>query len=321
MLRNKVQREIRIAKTNHFKDKIEENKGNTKELWRQLKSIGYSSKSKNNCKIVLDINNESCSEPISIVEHINKYFLSVPIKLVNMLPSASQIYSTSSELFKFFYSNKSFLPNEFILHNVSDNFVNTELAKLNTNKSYGVDGIQARFLKDSASEIKLPITYIINLSIATNVFPTEFKFARVKPLHKKGSTSQIENYRPISILNVVSKILEKSIYIQLEKYLNDKKLLYCFQSGFRKNHSTDTCLINLIDYLHMNISEDKYVGMILLDLQKAFDTVDHVILCNKLKNIGVGCVDWFESYIKNRLQVVNLDGINSKPGLVQCGVP
>ena len=238
-----------------------------------------------------------------------------------MLPSASQIFSTCSELFKMFYSNNRILPNEFMLHNVSDNFVNTELARLNPNKSYGVDGIQARFIKDSASEIKIPITYIINLSIDTNVFPTELKFARVKPLHKKGNTSQIENYRPISILNVVSKILEKSIYIQLEKYLNDKKLLYCYQSGFRKSHSTDTCLINLMDYLHTNISEGKYVGMILLDLQKAFDTVDHVILCNKLKNIGVGCVGWFESYIKNRLQVVNLDGINSKPGIVQCGVP
>ncbi|CAL4144275.1 unnamed protein product [Meganyctiphanes norvegica] len=98
-------------------------------------------------------------------------------------------------------------------------------------------------------------------------------------------------------------------------------MLYCYQSGFRKSHSTDTCLINLMDYLHTNISEGKYVGMILLDLQKAFDTVDHVILCNKLKNIGVGCVGWFESYITNRLQVVNLDGINSKPGIVQCGVP
>ena len=76
-----------------------------------------------------------------------------------------------------------------------------------------------------------------------------------------------------------------------------------------------------MDYLQTNISEGKYVGMVLLDLQKAFDTVDHDILCNKLKVMGVGCLEWFESYLKNRLQVVTLDGINSTPGFVQCGVP
>ena len=321
LIRNKVQREIRLAKTNYFRDKIEENKGNSKGLWRQLKTIGFSSKSKNNCKIVLDIDNESCFEPKTITEHMNNYFLNIPKNLVNLLPSPSKIYSTCSESFKHFYLNNNLSPNEFILKHITENFVNTELTKLNANKSYGIDGIQARFIKDSASEINAPIAYIINLSIDTNVVPTDFKFARVKPLYKKGSMNKVENYRPISILSVVSKVLEKAIYFQFEKYLKDKKILYCFQSGFRKNHSTDTCLINLMDYLHTNISEGKYVGMVLLDLQKAFDTVDHDILCNKLKVMGVGCLEWFESYLKNRQQVVTLDGINSTPGFVQCGVP
>ena len=200
-------------------------------------------------------------------------------------------------------------------------FVNTELSRLNPNKSYGMDGIQAKFVRDAASEIKVAITHIINLSIDTNVIPNELKYARVNPLHKKGNRNLVENYRPISILSVVSKVLEKAIYIQFEKYLKDNNLLYCYQSGFRKKHSTDTCLIDLMDYLHKNISEGKYVGMVLLDLQKAFDTVDHDILCNKLKHMGVGCIRWFESYVKDRLHVVTLDGTNSEPGLVTCGVP
>ena len=321
ILRNKVQSEIRIAKTNYFKDKIEENKGDSKGLWRQLKSIGYTSKSKNKCKIVLDINNKSCFEPKTIVEHMNNYFLNIPKNLVNILPTASQIYSTCSDLFKHFYLSKNLSPNQFVLHHVTENFVNTELSRLNPNKSYGMDGIQAKFVKDAASEIKVAITHIINLSIDTNVVPNGLKSARVNPLHKKGNRNLVENYRPISILNVISKVLEKAIYIQFEKYLKDNNLLYCYQSGFRKNHSTDTCLINLMDYLHTNISEGKYIGMVLLDLQKAFDTVDHDILCTKLKHMGVGCIGWFESYLKNRLQVVTLDGRNSKPGLVKCGVP
>ena len=136
---------------------------------------------------------------------------------------------------------------------ITENFVNTELSTLNPNKSYGIDGIKARFLKDASSEIKGPITHIINLSIDTNKVPTEFKYARVKPLFKKGNRNLVENYRPVSILSVVSKILEKAIYVQFEKYLNDHNLLYSQQSGFRSMHSTDTCLIDLMDYFHTNM--------------------------------------------------------------------
>ena len=192
---------------------------------------------------------------------------------------------------------------------------------MNSKKSYGVDGIQARFLKDAASEIKGAITYIINLSIDTNEVPTEFKYARIKPLFKKGNRNLVENYRPVSILSVVSKILEKAIYVQFDKYLNKNNLLYSQQSGFRCQHSTDTCFIDLMDYLHSNIAEGKYVGMVLLDLQKAFDTVDHAILLNKLKHMGVGCTDWFKSYLSNRQQIVTVEGVNSEPGVVGCGVP
>ena len=122
LIRNKVQREIRIAKTNYFKDKIEENKGNSKGLWRQLKSIGYSSKPKKNCKIVLDINNKSCFDPKTIVEHMNSYFLNIPSNLVSLLPTPSKIYTTFTELFKHFYSSKNISPDKFYLQHDSENF-------------------------------------------------------------------------------------------------------------------------------------------------------------------------------------------------------
>ena len=320
-LRNKVQREIRSAKANYFKNKIEENKGNSKNLWKQLKTIGYREKSKNNSKIVMDIDNSPSFEPKNIADHINKYFLNIASNLVNMLPPALNMFSTNTDLFKNHYHNKNVLPNCFMLNHITDNFVNRELSCLNINKSSGIDEIQARFLKDAASEIKEPITYIVNLSIDTNEVPNDFKYARIKPIFKKGNKNLVENYRPVSILSVVSKILEKAIYIQLEKYLNDNNLLYSQQSGFRSKHSTDTCLIDLMDYLHTNVSKGKYVGMVLLDLQKAFDTVDHVILCDKLNHMGVGCTEWFKSYLNNRQQIVMVDGVSSEPGVVKCGVP
>ena len=97
--------------------------------------------------------------------------------------------------------------------------------------------------------------------------------------------------------------------------------MYSHQSGFRREHSTDTCLINLMDYINNSISEGDYVGMVLLDLQKAFDTVNHSILCEKLRIMGVGNIDWFISYLANRKQIVNVNSTNSSHGLVTCGVP
>ena len=320
-LRNKVQHEIRKAKTNFFKDKIEENKDNPKNLWKQFKSLGYSSKSSSKSKVILDIDNNLCFNTKENSNHMNNYFLNVASNLVDLLPPAPGIFSIMSNLFKKYYYDKNVIPNSFILRSVTENFVNTELSRLNPKKSYGIDGIQSKFIKDAASEIKIPITYIINLSISSNVVPNEFKYARVKPLFKKGNRNLPENYRPVSILTVVSKVLEKAIFIQFENYLKNNNILYNHQSGFRKRHSTDTCIINLLDYLRTNVSEGNYVGMVLLDLQKAFDTVDHNILCGKLRQMGVGSIEWFKSYLGSRKQLVNIDGINSEPGTVSCGVP
>ena len=120
---------------------------------------------------------------------------------------------------------------------------------------------------------------------------------------------------------IISKILEKAVYVQLEKYLIDNNLLYEYQSGFRKSYSTDTCLINLMDTIKMENSQGLYAGMVLLDLQKAFDTVDHDILCKKLETMGLDFTNWFKSYLKGRTQVVIANETSSEAGSVTCGVP
>ena len=122
-------------------------------------------------------------------------------------------------------------------------------------------------------------------------------------------------------MNVVSKILERAVYIQLEKYLNESNILFNHQSGFRKAYSTETCLINLTDTIRKELSNGNYVGMVLLDLQKAFDTVDHQILCKKLNFMGVRNIEWFQSYLMQREQIVTVNGTDSDPGTVTCGVP
>ena len=159
------------------------------------------------------------------------------------------------------------------------------------------------------------------MSIKNNTVPDELKFAMVKPLYKKNSRLEVGNYRPVSILCIVSKILERAVYVQIQEYLKANNLLYEFQSGFRKSYSTDTCLINLMDYIRMLKSKGNYIGMVLLDLQKAFDTVDHEILCEKLEAMGINFTKWFKSYLGDRKQIVVANGTSSESGIVSCGVP
>ena len=120
---------------------------------------------------------------------------------------------------------------------------------------------------------------------------------------------------------VVSQVLEKAVFLQLNKYLVDHKLLYQFQSGFRGSYSTDTCLIHLQDHIRGQIASGKYTGMILLDIQKAFDIVDHQILCKKLSALSIQSTAWFNSYLSDRKQLVNINGTESDPLPITCGVP
>ena len=149
------------------------------------------------------------------------------------------------------------------------------------------------------------------------------KTARVAPLYKKNSNSEPGNYRPVSILTVMSKILEKIVHKQLENYLKFEKWLYDYHSGFRNSYSTDSCLTHLTDQIRFDIDKRNYTGMVMIDLQKAFDTVDHDILLNKLKAIGLDDLStpWFSSYLKNRFQKTEVDGIFSDQMVVPCGVP
>ena len=119
----------------------------------------------------------------------------------------------------------------------------------------------ARFLKDAAPILKVPITFLINLSISEGKVPDELKLAKVKPLFKKNDRLSPENYRPVSILSIVSKLLEKAVYKQLEKILISNNLLFEFQLGFRSSYSTDSCLIHLIDHIKSESAKGNFSGI------------------------------------------------------------
>ena len=133
---------------------------------------------------------------------------------------------------------------------------------------------------------------------------------------------KIREARSLTIyLSVCCLLYKRAVYTQLEDYLVEKKLLFDFQSGFRSNFSADSYLTYLIDYIRTQTSKGLYTGMLMLNLQKAFYTVAHDILCKKSKAMGIKSVDWFRFYLSNRNQIVNVNDTESDPSLVTCGVP
>ena len=152
--------------------------------------------------------------------------------------------------------------------------------------------------------------------------------AKLKTLFKKGSKTDPKNYRPISLLPLLSKIFEKVIHSQTTSFLDENNILFENQSGFRPNHSTESCLTHLrITEQNNRITEGCdsgcHTGMILIDLQKAFDTINHEILLGKMKlmNFSAGTIEWFRSYLNNRKFLVNVENCFSDPADLKCGVP
>jgi len=319
--RNLVQKEVKRAKSEYITNQIEENKNDSKSLWKHLKDLGYSSKSQSSAKVVLNIDDKICFDDKKIANYFNDFFTNIASMLVSKLPAFPNVFKTSSSIFKEYYSNKVPSEKKFYIKTVSEEYVYKELCSLNPMKSTGLDNIPARFIKDGAIFLKIPITFIINKSIVDKEVPTELKAARVKPLFKKNFQTDVGNYRPVSILCIVSKVLERCVYNQLESFLAKNNIIYQFQSGFRTNFSTESCLVHLTDFVKSQTAKGLYTGMIMLDLQKAFDTVDHTILCEKLKTMGVQSVEWFHSYLTGRKQTMHVNDTFSDSETVTCGVP
>ena len=189
--------------------------------------------------------------------------------------------------------------------------------------STGFDDISMRLIKAIKTEIISGLTCIFNQSLNTGIFSEKLKIAKVIPIHKKGSLNDISNYRLISLLPSISKILEKIIFKQLSTHLNEHKLLYDSQYGFRAGHSTELALIELIDRITQDLDKGKIPISFFLDLSKAFDTLDHVILLQKLNYYGIKSVELnlFKDYLQNRTQYVSYDKTNSDMYRISTGVP
>ena len=217
--RNKVQELVKTAKSNFVNEKIVEDKNNPKKLSDHLKNLGHSNKSKEKNQVILEIDGEICYDSVTVGNHVNSFFTSIANKLVDKLPNPSNIYKVGKEQFLKYYESKGLTRGSFHLKEVDSSVVLKHLQSLKENKSTGFDNIPGKFLKEGADQIYKPLSHVINLSLRTSEVPSIMKLAKVTPLFKKNSRLEVGNYRPVSILTITSKILEKCVYDQIEKYL------------------------------------------------------------------------------------------------------
>lgn len=248
--------------------------------------------------IELTVDNRLIKDPLLVAEHLNNHFSTVAEKAL----SNRQMPNLEKE--------PPVLANtpELILNPTTVSEISKIILDLKTKPSSGLDEISSKLLKHCKEEIIIPLTYIVNLSFKEGVFPNALKKSKVIPKFKKGDTTLVENYRPISLLSTISKVIEKAMLVRLMSHLINNNILSTQQHGFLKGRSTITALTSLVEHIIDQIEEGASVTGFLLDFSKAFDTLDHSLLLNKMKTMGIkgNAAKWFSSYLTNRTQIVEL---------------
>ena len=314
-LRNKVNSLNTRLKREYFSEKICANEGNLKETWSAINQL-INKRSKTTNITSLTVDGKSITKKIEIADSMNDFFCNIGENLSSKIPDTanplvSGDYSVNNESARFEFQMIS-----------PENLVNI-MTKFKKSYGFGVDGISSFFLKIAMPVIAPVLCDIFNWSLASGTFPQNWKIARVSPIYKDGNIEDRSNYRPISVLPVVSRLFEKIIFDQMYTYFVANKLFFSGQSGFRALHSVLTCLLKCTNDWYMNFDKGLFTGVILIDLKKAFDTVDHDILIAKLCRYGVigNELDWFKSYLSNRKQCCKVNGHVSKLQDINCGVP
>ena len=304
---NLVIRMMERAKSNYMSDFVHNHSNNPKNLWKSLNKILH------RCPASHLPENSSLKD---LCNKFSKFFVQKIEKI------RSGFTETNIHLF---YTSSTSTKKLLNFKPVSMQQVQKIIMK-SSNATSELDPIPTTLVKSCISVLLKPITNIVNLSISTGTVPRKFKQAYIKPLLKKPSLNkdELKNYRPVSNLSFISKILEKVILIQLQEHLSSNNMLNSFQSAYKKFHSTETALLKMHNDILMNTDNGNLTALLLLDLSAAFDTIDHTSLFKLLeKNFGIthDALSWFSSYLTDRIQIVKIQNCTSTPVKLNFGVP
>ena len=312
---NKIlQKTIRQAKYIHYHSLFEELKINAKKTWFAINEVTQRKMQNHIYPDEFSINGQKTSNKVMIANEFNKYFAEIGEKL------ASQISYNGDENHINFVENAT---SELTLSPIDETNVKQKIQRLKTTSSCGYDDIPPTLVKHLSPHLLCPLTMMINQTLKTGIFPDQLKIAKVIPIHKKDDKTVLSNYRPISILPAISKIFERTIHEQFQHYFTENNLFYESQYGFRPKHSTELASLHLTDQITQDLDNNEVPINIYLDLSKAFDTINHKILFDKLRHYGITGTahKLIKSYLTNRKQYTSLSGAHSTMNDITTGVP
>jgi len=308
--RNLLTKLIKTTKFDYFKRKIAEAGKDTRKIWKVINQATDESTNKANLvDINIEVNSSLITETRDKANAFNEYFINITNELLPNTQNENDFISDVSKSMFLTPVDKK----ELIEH----------ISSLKINSAPGKDGISARIIKEHHPALLEPIKHIINLIITTSKVPSHFKMAIITPVHKSGDVTKIENYRPISIISNLAKLFEKCIKKRIMNYLENNKILYSKQYGFRQGVSTKEAVFDLINNIYDSLNNKRKTLAVFLDLAKAFDMVPHDKLLIKLEKIGIrgAVLELFRSYLSNRQQHVKIGDLLSKPLVINRGIP
>ena len=312
--RNRIVTLLRQSKKKYYNDYFEEHKQNMKKTWDGIRNlINVSKKSSISInKIIHD--NKTFTDNKSIAKTLNNYF-------VNIGPSIEETIPQAKSPFQNYLGERN--PTSLALNPCNEEEITDIISKFGVSKASGPFSIPTQLLKEFSQQFSRPLSIIVNKSLQEGVFPQSLKNALVCAIYKKNEKTSCANYRPISLLSNIGKIFEKVMYTRVDNFLNEHNLIYKLQFGFRKRYSTNHALLSIVEQIRTSLDNKKFACGVFVDLQKAFDTVDHKILLAKLSHYGIdsSANKWLSSYLTNHSQCVSLNGSTSDEKSIICGVP
>ena len=314
--KNKLTSILRLAEKAYYSKMLLEKRGNIKETWAILNTVlGKQRKSVNYPTHLMQRDIHITSKE-NMANEFNTFFTNVGPNLANDITEPDENISIYD------YLGES-IEQSLFMRPVDEEEVITTVTGCTKKRSADFEDISMDTVAKVVSVICKPLAHICNISFKTGVFPSRMKIAKVIPMFKSGTKTDVTNYRPISLLPQFSKILEKLFLTRINSFLCVNNILSSSQYGFRTNLSTSLAVMELIEEITNATDNKKHAIGVFIDLKKAFDTVDHRILIKKLEHYGVrgAASDWLKSYLSNRKQFVNIDGCSSELLDVICGVP
>lgn len=314
--RNMLNVLIRNAKNFYYKSQLDESFNNVGKLWRIVnQATGRESKREMKIEKVVNNDGDQITDHFDISNHFNTYFCGIGANMAEKIKKSNK--STYSNI------KHKWVKQSLFLSPITEREIFNQIQSLRANAAPGPDAIQPNTLKQIASQILKPLEYILNLSMMKGEFPIVFKQSIVSPIFKKGSKVDVGNYRPISVIGVIAKVFEKCLKTRITEFFDKHKILSDRQFGFRTGVSTSDAIFEVTKTVYESIDRNKKVIAMFVDLEKAFDTVSHDILLEKLEQYGVRGIaaDLIRTYLKDRTQIVKVNNVKSNAKIINYGVP